>query len=221
MSEDRSLAKKVVGGIYSLSAGKLYESVVVHGSFRLFGGELNQLVQEQGRRAVESAQGRPILDLPVGTAYFTVPTARLHHGLIVGVDIAEGMVRETNSVATRMGIDNLKALQGDAHRLPFPDNTFGAILCTNGLQVMPGLHQSLLELARVLQPGGMLYVSVVTLPVSRLLPGRTRARLPTIVRSGIHVAEAISDAGVYVTRVDRSRLATLIQALKPVAPGTT
>ncbi len=83
-------AKKLIANIYSYTADKLYEPIVVKRAFPLFGGDLNDVVLEQGRRAVASAAGRPILDMPVGTAYFTVEMARAHPGLVVGVDIAAG-----------------------------------------------------------------------------------------------------------------------------------
>jgi hypothetical protein len=133
-----SLRKRVVGAIYSRTAKRIYEPLVVHGGFKLFGGRLHRLVLEQGRRAVEQAGDKPILDMPVGTAYFTLDIAPQHAGIIVGVDIAEGMVRQARAAAASAGADNIVTTQGDAHRLPFADESFGAVLCTNGLQVIPG-----------------------------------------------------------------------------------
>lgn len=220
MSEKGSLAKKVIARVYDRTARRLYEPIVVQRVFPLLGGDLNDLALEQGRKAVAAAGDRPILDMPVGTAYFTIAAAREHRGLVVGADIAAGMVREAKALGARERVANLHTLQADAHALPFADGAFGAILCTNGLQVIPGLKPSVRELARVLAPGGMLYVSVVTLGVSRLMPRRAGSKLPTFIRSGIDVAETLSDAGVHVTRIDRSRLATLIEALKPVGTAS-
>jgi SAM-dependent methyltransferase len=197
-------AQKIVAGIYSAAAKRVYEPIVVHGGFRLFGGRLNELVAEQGREAVRVADGGPILDMPVGTAYFTRSVARLHPGLVVGVDIAEGMVRESALLARRKGLTNLVAVQADAHHLPFPDGTFGAILCTNGLQVMPGLRPAVEELARVLAPGGTLFVSVVGLP----LRGDS---LPTALATG-NVRGALEGAGLEVVDHRTTRLATLLRA---------
>ena len=204
-------AKRVIGGIYSFAADKLYEPLVVHGAFRVFGGPLNDLVVEQGRRAVAGARGGPILDLPVGTGYFTVEMAHRHEGIVVGVDIAEGMVRE----AAGQGLTNLVAVQADAHDLPFEDAAFKAVVCTNGLQVMPGLVPSIKEMERVLAPGGRLYVSVILAPVGAAFRSDTREHLPTLVRPGKDVATVIGSTGLHVTRQERVRLATLIEATKP------
>jgi SAM-dependent methyltransferase len=219
-SHDKRWSKRIIGGIYSYAAEKLYEPIVVQRAFPFFGGRLNELALEQGRRAVDAAGGGPILDMPVGTAYFTVEAAARHGGLVVGADIAAGMVQQAASAAAGRGLDNLAAVQADAHHLPFKDGSFSAILCTNGLQVMPGLTESVNEMARVLAPGGTLYASVVTLPLSRLMPTGASAKLPTMMRSGLDVAEEFSKAGIYVTKVRHERLATLIEALKPAAdPG--
>lgn len=207
-------AKRAIGGIYSFAAEKLYEPLVVHGAFRLFGGPLNDLVLEQGRRAVSAARGEPILDMPVGTGYFAIEMAERHDGIVIGVDIAEGMVRETVARA-RAGVPNLVGVQGDAHYLPFGDGTFRAVLCSNGLQVMPGLVPSMNELVRVLAPGGRLYISVIVAPVGAVFRHDTREHLPTFVRPGRDVVAVVQKAGLHVTRNERVRLATLIEATKP------
>lgn len=207
--------KRFVAGIYSVTAERFYEPIVVRRAFPLLGGDLNQLALEQGRRAVESAAGEPILDMPIGTGYFTLQIAESSSSTFVGGDIAAGMVATARRAARTAGATNITVVQADAHALPFPDDSFAAILCTNGLQVIPGLAPAVGELARVLKPGGMLYTSVVSLAVSRVLPSAGRL-LPTMLRSGWDVAEAISETGMLVSQVQQRRLATLIEAANPL-----
>lgn len=208
---ERSGVKRLIGGIYSAAAERLYDRVVVNGAFRLFGGSLNELVGIQGRRAIEIAGGRPILDMPVGTAYFAAQVARSYSGLVVGSDIAEGMVRQARSVA-RQAEASLEVVQADAHSLPFRDDSFAAVLCSNGLQVIPGLEPTVRELARVLATGGVLLVSVITVPVP--LPAGARRHVPTMMRPGDDVADALRGAGLNARITTRERLATLIEATK-------
>ena len=214
---DGNFAKRVIGGIYSHAAKNLYDPIVVNGAFKLFGGALNDLVLEQGREAVSTARGRPILDMPVGTGYFTLEIARRHEGVVVGVDIAEGMVREARLSAIREGLDNLVTTRADAHHLPFPDGAFGAILCSNGLQVIPGLTPTLAELVRVLAPGGNLYVSVINAPLGALVPSRSRDRLPTLLRPKGDIARALTLAGMPYVNFRHERLAAVYWATKPAA----
>ena len=212
MRPTTSFPKRVIGGIYSAAADRLYEPVVVRRMFPLLGGDLNERVVEQGRRAVEVAHGRPILDMPIGTAFFTVQVAHGHDGIVVGADIAEGMVRAARQKALLTRNDNVVTVQADAHHLPFEDGSFGAILCTNGLQVIPGLHRTLLELARVLHETGRLFVSVVTLPLGRGLPRRGAARLPTVLKSRREIEAAFERASLRVRAVAHHRLALLLEA---------
>ena len=199
-------AKRLIGGIYSWAADKVYEPLVVNGAFKVFGGDLHERVAEQGRAAVRMARGRPILDLPVGTGTFTIPIAREHSGIVIGADIAAGMVQQAQRMAEASGVKNLFGVQADAHHLPFADATFGAIMCTNGLQVMPGLMETLQELRRVLADDGMLYLSVVSMPVS---PSKNA---PAMFMSRSQLQHAFGRAGfVAGNRMDQ-RLATFIQA---------
>lgn len=203
---DRRFTKKAIGGIYSWAADKVYEPLVVNGAFKLFGGRLNSLVREQGLAAAAVAAGRPILDLPVGTGTFTLTVTQATDGLVVGTDLAAGMVRQARTNAVSAGAANLVVVQADAHHLPFRDAAFGAIMCTNGLQVMPGLHETLAELRRVLAPDGKLYVSVVNLPVS---PAPTA---PTMLMSRLQMKRSFGAAGFRVATLRRERLATLLEA---------
>lgn len=208
--------KRFIGSAYSFAADRFYDPVVVNGGFKLFGGNLNALAIEQGRRAVEVANGGPILDMPVGTAYFTVRLARSHQGMVVGSDIAAGMVQRAAEVAAENGIANLRCVQADAHALPFPDDTFPAVLCTNGLQVIPGLRPSISELVRVTRPGGYLFISVLTLPAPRSIRAARKDRLPTVMLSGSDIADVVESNGLEVSTIRSERLASLIEARKPV-----
>ncbi|MDQ3879049.1 MAG: class I SAM-dependent methyltransferase [Actinomycetota bacterium] len=210
--------QRFISGAYSFLADRLYEPLVVHGGFKLFGGDINSLAFEQGRDAVAAADGGPILDMPVGTAYFTREIARKHPGIVVGVDIAQGMVEQTSRVAREDRLENLLAVRADAHRLPFDDGSFAAVISTNGLQVIPQMESAVAELVRVLGPGGTLFVSIITAPFASPLPEHVRRDMPAIVRPGRDVARAISRAseeGMTHVELSRSRLATLLEWKKP------
>lgn len=205
---DKDRAKKMIGGIYSWAADKIYEPLVVNGAFKVFGGDLHDRIAEQARVAVEVAAGRPILDLPVGTGTFTIPIARASAGSVVGADIAAGMVKQTQRAARAAGLTNLHSVQADAHHLPFRDELFGAVMCTNGLQVMPGLQRTLAELRRVLSANGRLFVSVVNMPVS------SAAEVPTLFMSRPQLRRSLQDAGLRVVEARTQRLATLLEAVR-------
>jgi ubiquinone/menaquinone biosynthesis C-methylase UbiE len=210
LSYSLSIWQRFEARFYSAIASWLYDPMVVSFGFRLLAGRLHPKVLEQGTRAVQAAGRRPILDLPVGTAFFTLGWGR--GGFVVGTDIAAGMVEEAKSRADGRGAKWLTTAQADVQRLPFRDHTFGAIMCTNGLQVMPPLPITLAELGRVLDHAGSLFVCMITFPVGTLLPRSLENHLPTILKSHRQVVAALRSEGWKVTARDRSRLALLFEA---------
>jgi SAM-dependent methyltransferase len=55
-----------------------------------------------------------------------------------------------------------QAVNGDGTRLPFPDDTFDRIICSEVLEHIPDDDAALVELYRVLKPGGTLAATVPT-----------------------------------------------------------
>jgi SAM-dependent methyltransferase len=49
---------------------------------------------------------------------------------------------------------------GDIHRLPIADNAFDCVFCTGTLEHVRDPRQAVVELRRILRPGGMIYIDV-------------------------------------------------------------
>ncbi len=74
---------------------------------------------------------------------------------LTGLDLSPEMLaiaRERTSGLTR----EVDLRQGDAHRLPFEDNTFDTVVCTYSLCNIPDARLAVTEMKRVLRPGGKL-----------------------------------------------------------------
>jgi ubiquinone/menaquinone biosynthesis C-methylase UbiE len=88
-------------------------------------------------------------------------------------------------------------VRGDAQRLPFGARTFDAVVCTEAFHWFPDQAAALVDLARVLAPGGYVLLALVNTPTrivgdvfragSRLLgqplDWPTRARLRALCES--------------------------------------
>jgi malonyl-CoA O-methyltransferase len=118
------------------------------------------LQNEVGRRLVERLdfirmQPRKILDLGAGTGVFTrVLGKRYRKADVTALDIAPAMLQQ---VRTRGGWwRRPECVCGDAEALPFADASFDFIYSNLMLQWCMDLPATLVELRRVLAPGGLL-----------------------------------------------------------------
>jgi SAM-dependent methyltransferase len=78
---------------------------------------------------------------------------------IIGVDLAEAMLARA-----RIEVPAPRLVRNNGHRLPFKDDCFDAVLLFAVLTCIPDGNEQrhlLAEAARVLRPGGLLYISDV------------------------------------------------------------
>jgi ubiquinone/menaquinone biosynthesis C-methylase UbiE len=80
---------------------------------------------------------------------------------LIGLDINEPGVRNANQLAVARGLaSQVRFEQCDASkRLPFDDNTFDAVFSNDVLCHLPGRPEVLVEMFRVLKPGGRMLFS--------------------------------------------------------------
>ncbi len=84
---------------------------------------------------------------------------------LTGLDLSPAML----DIARKRAADSGRAIElheGDAHHLPFEDESFDSVVCTYSLCNIPDLDRSIAEMRRVLKPGGrLLLVDHVKSPV--------------------------------------------------------
>ena len=74
---------------------------------------------------------------------------------LIGIDLTPEMLALARVRASDLG--RLVTLcEGDAQELPFPDGTFDTVVCTYSMCSVPDESRSILEMDRVLKPGGRL-----------------------------------------------------------------
>jgi ubiquinone/menaquinone biosynthesis C-methylase UbiE len=116
-----------------------------------------------GRRLVAAAEiqpGQRVLDVASGRGAVLFPCAEQvgQTGEVVGVDLADEMVRATNAEASQRGIAGRVQVM-DAEHLDFADATFDRVLCGFGIMFFPDQLRALGEFRRVMKCGGRLAVS--------------------------------------------------------------
>jgi ubiquinone/menaquinone biosynthesis C-methylase UbiE len=111
-------------------------------------------------RQIETVENPLLLDVGTGTGRF--PAALLargqFEGQVWGLDISLGMLRRAR---TRLAgyKDRCTLIGQDADALPFPDQTFDAVVCLETIEFTPSPPRTVGELVRVLRPGGVLLIS--------------------------------------------------------------
>jgi demethylmenaquinone methyltransferase / 2-methoxy-6-polyprenyl-1,4-benzoquinol methylase len=127
--------------------------------------------------ATRLAGGEVAADVACGTGALTRELEALAPGaLVVGFDFSFEMLRHARSTPQ----PHLRLAAGDALRLPLADATVDVVTIAFGLRNLPEPGQGLLELRRVLRPGGRLVVcefSHPSVPVFRELYRRYLTRL--------------------------------------------
>jgi malonyl-CoA O-methyltransferase len=104
------------------------------------------------------ADCRKWLDVGAGTGYGTARLGRIFPSAEpMALDLAEGMLRELHGkcdFSPRIGL-----IVGDAEALPIADRSVDLIYSSSALHWCPDPERAFAEFARVLAPGGCLYLS--------------------------------------------------------------
>ncbi len=91
---------------------------------------------------------------------------------VISMDIDLDSLRRTRFSLSQLEPDQeytrYMAHAGDAAQMPFKDNTFDSIVCSEVMEHVPDEEQACRELARILKPGGTIGITVPT-PFSEAL----------------------------------------------------
>ncbi len=112
--------------------------------------------------AVRRSQPRDVLDLATGSGDVAFALARKLPASvkIVGMDFCQPMLdaAEKKKLAAGAAAAAIVFRQGDGLALPVADESVDAITISFGLRNMADRHRSLMEMRRVLRPGGHMFV---------------------------------------------------------------
>lgn len=100
-----------------------------------------------------------IMDVATGTGDFALEALSLRPDKIIGIDISAGMLDVGRKKIARQGLSQrIEMLQADSENLPFEDNMFDAVIVAFGVRNFENLRKGLLEINRVLKPGGVVTI---------------------------------------------------------------
>jgi SAM-dependent methyltransferase len=110
------------------------------------------LVAELLCEAVDLRAGERVLDVATGNGNAALAAARRFCD-VTGVDYVPSLLERARERAKAEGLE-VDFQEGDAEDLPFPDDSFDAVLSTCGAMFAPDQERTAAELLRVCRPGG-------------------------------------------------------------------
>ena len=131
--------------VFAGSIPTFYERYLVPLLFEPYAADLvNRLASRPLARVLEVAAGTGVVTRHLAS----VLPERV---LIVATDLNQPMLDQAAALGTKRPVE---WRQADAMQLPFPDETFDAVVCQFGVMFFPGKRQAFSEARRVLHSGG-------------------------------------------------------------------
>ncbi|HLB29282.1 MAG TPA: methyltransferase domain-containing protein [Dehalococcoidia bacterium] len=123
-------------------------------------------------------------------------------GRVYGLDISEGMLAQARKKLAALPYE-VELLWGNAEDLPYPDNSFDAVLNFGALNFITDRKKAIDEMVRVAKPGAKIVLGDETLardgllrdllsPVVLTLIPRLRPPIDLVPRTGAHLSYAAS-----------------------------
>ncbi len=143
-------------------------------------------------QALKIENGMTVLDIGAGTGYFSFAAASITSGQVVAADPQAEMIGYMQAKAEEEQAHNLRPVLASAEWLPLPDRSVDRAIASLVLHVTDTVELPVQELARVMKPGGLLFIlewmkkqdEVRIPPPSRVEPQEMEE---TLVRYGFQV----------------------------------
>jgi ubiquinone/menaquinone biosynthesis C-methylase UbiE len=108
-------------------------------------------------------QGWDALDIATGSGHTAFAISPLVSS-VTGIDITREMLQEAERLKVERHADNVQFRTGDAHALPFEDDTFHLVTCRRAAHHFSNITLALGEIRRVLRAGGRVVIDDRSVP---------------------------------------------------------
>lgn len=153
----------------------------------------------------------PLLDVGTGTALIPIEYCQRFTDLrIVAIDLADEMLKLARRNVERAGFrDRIDLLLVDAKGILAKDGQFPGVVSNSIIHHIPNPIESFREMARVLAPGGLLFVRDLLRPETELelerlvatYAGNATARQRQLFRQSLHAALTVEEVQEILTQV--------------------
>jgi len=165
------------------------------GDFAVVGTTL-QIVGESLAEAADIRADERVLDVAAGNGNATLAAAR-RFARVTSTDYVPALLDKGRERARAEGLD-VRFQEADVEELPFPDDSFDAVLSTFGAMFAPDQARTAREMMRVLRPGGRLgmanwtpdgFIGRLFKVIGGHVPPPTGLKSPALWGSEAHLAE--------------------------------
>jgi ubiquinone/menaquinone biosynthesis C-methylase UbiE len=117
-----------------------------------------------GQKTVDQLSLKPgdqVLDVCCGSGASAIPSAECvgSTGFVLGIDIAEQLLKLGRSKAEQRGLETIEFQVGDFENLGLASDRFDAVVCVFGIFFVPDMVAAVRELWRMVRPGGTLAIT--------------------------------------------------------------
>lgn len=134
--------------------------------------ETNSFLHDFTVETLKLQDNEEILEIGFGNGkFFEKMLSKAENLKVVGIELSSKMLKiakRINSTSVRLGKLDLQL--GNSNKMPFPDNSFDKVFCTNVIYFWDEPCRDLKEIYRVLRPGGKFYASFRSKKFMGLLP---------------------------------------------------
>lgn len=146
----------------------------IAGSYDFLNHVLSLNIDKRWRRkAIKSLSAlnpRKILDVATGTADMAIGAIALNPDHVTGVDVSANMLQIGRRKIQDRGLSKrISLIEAACENLPFEDASFDAAMIAFGVRNFRDPEKGLLEIYRVLSPGGKLVILEFSLPRQKWL----------------------------------------------------
>ena len=104
--------------------------------------------------------GEIVVDVGSGSGFDSLIASKMvgPEGKVIGIDMTDEMLKKARAGALAMGAAHAEFREGFAESLPLPDGYADVVISNGVLNLTPDKVKTLGEWARILKPGGRLYI---------------------------------------------------------------
>lgn len=138
------------------------------------------------RRVIELARPRPgvpILEVGSNTGFTSIEIASWVDAPVTGIDVNANSNAFAAAKARAYGIENVEFVEADGARMPFPDESFGLVFCSNVTSFMQDHVRARDEYYRVLATKGI--IAAVPIYYARTPPDDLRRSVEAAIGASL------------------------------------